>query len=403
MNLLSTGIPLSLYIHIPWCVEKCPYCDFNSHKVTGQIEEQTYVNSLLTDLEQDLPAIWGRKVESIFIGGGTPSLFSGFAINQLLSGVRARLMLQANIEITLESNPGTTDANNYSGYREAGVNRLSIGVQSFNNQHLTELGRIHNSQQAIDAFLFARKAGFERINLDLMFGLPNQTLTQAMDDLDKAIALEPEHISWYQLTIEKNTVFSQTSPNLPDDDLIWKIQQQGMEKLNLAGFEQYEISAWSKTKEQCLHNINYWQFGDYLGIGAGAHGKITDLTTNSISRSHRKKQPHHWLKSGNKTRAQLNCVNKKELPLEFMMNILRLNAGVPVQFFSQRTGLALSQIAEPLEQARQLGLITNQPQMIRATEQGMNYLNDLLNIFMSDSIIDQSTNLTKNITIREIE
>jgi len=403
MSLLVPGIPLSLYIHIPWCVEKCPYCDFNSHKVTSQIDEKKYTNSLIHDLEQDLPAIWGRKVDTIFIGGGTPSLFTGFAINELLSAVRARLMLQADPEITLESNPGTADSNNYSDYRQAGVNRLSIGVQSFNDEQLIKLGRIHNSAQAIDAFHYARKAGFERINLDLMFALPDQTLEQAMEDLDKAIALQPEHISWYQLTIEENTIFSKQTPNLPDDELIWEIQQQGATKLKQAGFEQYEISAWSKSGEQCLHNLNYWQFGDYLGIGAGAHGKITDLATKTINRTRRKKQPHHWLQAEVDTLAQNTPITRQDLTLEFMMNALRLNTGVPAHLFSERTGLPLYKITASLNQARELGLITNQTNMIQATDKGQNYLNDLLNIFMSGTPEGIPRSSGEPISIKEVK
>jgi len=294
VSLLAPGIPLSLYVHLPWCIEKCPYCDFNSHEIPADFDENLYVKGLLRDLEQDLPKIWGRTVESIFIGGGTPSLFSGSAIEELLSGLRARLMLRADPEITIESNPGTADTKNYSAYRQAGVNRLSIGIQSFSDKQLDILGRIHNSNQSVDAFKLARDAGFERINLDLMYALPGQSVADAMEDLDKAIALQPEHISWYQLTIEPNTFFNKNPPGqLADDDPIWDIQQAGIKKLNQAGFTQYEISAWSKPAEQCEHNLNYWQFGDYLGIGAGAHGKITDLSTEKIVRTRRKTPPHH--------------------------------------------------------------------------------------------------------------
>ncbi|MCP4274443.1 MAG: radical SAM family heme chaperone HemW [Gammaproteobacteria bacterium] len=382
MSLLAQGIPLSLYIHFPWCVEKCPYCDFNSHQLAKPIDEHNYVSNLLTDLEQDLPSIWGRNVETIFIGGGTPSLFSAKAINELLSGVRSRLMLRPDLEITLESNPGTADAENYQGYQKAGINRLSIGVQSFNDQYLKKLGRIHNAQQASEAFHHARTAGFKRINLDLMFALPEQSLNEAMSDLEAAIALDPEHISWYQLTVEANTAFAATPPLLPDNDLIWEIQCKGKQLLEQAGYQQYEISAWSKTGEQCQHNLNYWQFGDYLGIGPDAHGKITDFSSEAIHRTRRKKQPRHWLTPDSKTLAEKFPIKKEDISLEFMMNILRLNEGVPACLFTQRTGLLLSDILASLNQAREQGLIETKTDTICATEKGLNYLNNLLEIFI---------------------
>ncbi|MCP4414897.1 MAG: radical SAM family heme chaperone HemW [Gammaproteobacteria bacterium] len=382
MSLLAQGIPLSLYIHFPWCVEKCPYCDFNSHQLAIPIDEHNYVNNLLADLEQDLSAIWGRNVETIFIGGGTPSLFSAKAINELLSGVRSRLMLRPDLEITLESNPGTADAENYQGYQKAGINRLSIGVQSFNDKYLKKLGRIHNAQQAVEAFHHARTAGFKRINIDLMFALPEQSLNEAMSDLEAAIALDPEHLSWYQLTIEANTAFAANPPLLPDNDLVWEIQCKGKQFLEKAGYQQYEISAWSKTGEQCQHNLNYWQFGDYLGIGPGAHGKITDFSSEEIHRTRRKKQPRHWLTPDSKTLAEKFPIKKEDISLEFMMNILRLNEGVPACLFTQRTGLLLSDISASLNQAREQGLIETKTDTICATEKGLNYLNNLLEIFI---------------------
>jgi len=402
MSLLAQGIPLSLYIHFPWCVEKCPYCDFNSHQLTTPVDEHNYINNLLTDLEQELPAIWGRNVETIFLGGGTPSLFSAMAINELLSGVRSRLMLRPDLEITLESNPGTADAENYQGYREAGVNRLSIGVQSFNDKHLQKLGRIHNAQQAIKAFQQARAAGFERINLDLMFALPGQTLSEAMADIQAAIALDPEHISWYQLTVEPNTVFAANPPRLPDNDLSWEIQQQGKQLLEQAGYQQYEISAWSKSGEQCQHNLNYWQFGDYLGIGPGAHGKITDFSSEEIHRTRRKKQPKHWLTPASKTLAEKLPINKQEIALEFMMNVLRLNEGVPDYLFTQRTGLLLSNISTSLNQAKEQGLIETKTDIICSTEKGLNYLNNLLEIFMSGVTENEQIRTGKPIIIKEV-
>ncbi len=401
MSLLASGIPLSLYVHLPWCVEKCPYCDFNSHQLSPAFDEQLYVKSLFKDLEQELAKIWGRTVESIFIGGGTPSLFSGTAINELISGIRSRLLLRADIEITMESNPGTADASNYGAYRKAGVNRLSIGVQSFNDQQLNNLGRIHDANQASSAFHLARKAGFERINLDLMYALPNQSIADAMDDLNKAIALKPEHISWYQLTIEPNTVFNQKPPkHLADDDLIWEIQQAGIKKLQQAGFIQYEISAWSKVGEECGHNLNYWQFGDYLGIGAGAHGKITDLSTEEVYRTRRKKQPSYWLTPTIDTIATSTVIEKHDLALEFMMNAMRLNSGVPSQLFTERTGLPISDIIKSLQTARTQELIEQRIDVLRPTQRGLNYLNDLLGLFISENI--KTENLADSININEI-
>ncbi|MFT5452351.1 MAG: putative oxygen-independent coproporphyrinogen III oxidase [Enterobacterales bacterium] len=398
MSLLAPGIPLSLYIHLPWCVEKCPYCDFNSHQLNDQFDETKYVASLLKDLEQDLPKIWGRAVETIFIGGGTPSLFSGPAIDELISGVRARLMLRADLEITLESNPGTADAQNYLNYRQAGVNRLSIGVQSFDDQQLKILGRIHDASQAVDAFQMARDAGFKRINIDLMYALPAQSIEDALKDLDKAIALDPEHISWYQLTIEPNTTFNRYPPKqLPDDDLIWEIQQAGAKKLQEAGFTQYEISAWSKKSEQCQHNVNYWEFGDYLGIGAGAHGKITDLSNEKIYRTRRRKQPSHWLDDKMNFLADAPAIEKTDLPLEFMMNAMRLNSGVSISTFTERTGLLISDIMEPLRKARNNNLMDTRLDILKPTPQGLNYLNDLLALFMDVKITQ-----TNDIVIKEI-
>ena len=394
MSYFAKGIPLTLYIHLPWCVEKCPYCDFNSHQVSAEFDEDLYIEGLFADVEQDLPKIWGRTVESIFIGGGTPSLFSGQAIDKLLSGIRSRLNLRADPEITLEANPGTADAENFKAYRQAGVNRLSIGVQSFNNEHLVKLGRIHNSEQALVAYDQAREAGFERINLDLMFALPEQSVADAMADLDKAIALKPEHISWYQLTIEPNTVFYRHPPEqLADGELIWEIQQAGMNKLQQAGFKQYEISAWSQTGEECQHNLNYWQFGDYLGIGAGAHGKITNFNTAEIHRTRRKKQPHHWLASKVDTLSESTVITKDDLALEFMMNAMRLNNGVPNNLFTERTGLLLSHITKPLKKARTQLLVDERTDILRPTQRGLDYLNNLLAIFMPDK---------ESITIKEI-
>ncbi len=409
MSSFKVGIPLSLYIHMPWCVEKCPYCDFNSHQISDSFDVkndgQRYIDALLLDLEQELPDVWGRSIDSIFIGGGTPSLFSGQAINSLLSGVRARLNLKADIEITLESNPGTAEAKNYQAYKQAGVNRLSIGVQSFDDQQLSKLGRIHCADEAEKAFEMARDAGFSRINLDLMFALPSQSVADALSDLDRAIGLGPEHISWYQLTIEPNTAFNRYPPeNLPDDDLIWEIQAAGFKRLRQAGYEQYEISAWSKPEEQSQHNLNYWQFGDYLGIGAGAHGKITNFSLEQIIRTRRRKQPIHWLQSSSSTIAEKVAIEPSDIALEFMMNAMRLNQGVETAIFSERTGLALSAISKELFLAKQRGLIEDRDDRIQPTSKGLLFLNDLLALFMNSVIADDSgpTDNSQMIIIKEI-
>ena len=390
---MMTAIPLGLYIHSPWCVEKCPYCDFNSHALKGDLPEQAYAAQLMRNLEEQLPTVWGRRIESIFIGGGTPSLFSAGFYEQLLSDIRARLALQANLEITLESNPGTVDANNYAGYREAGINRISIGIQSFQPEHLQRLGRIHSADQAIKAIAMARDAGFSRINGDLMFGLGEQTVTEALADLEQLITLDVEHISWYQLTIEPNTAYYSSPPaDIPDDDNIVTIQNRGRELLEQAGYRQYEVSAWAKPGEESQHNLNYWQFGDYLGIGAGAHGKITDFNEQTIYRTRTKKQPHHWLESSTELMAERKAIPKSDLPLEFFMNALRLNQGVVKSSLYERTGLQGSVIAKPIQKATELGLLAEDSERYYCTDKGYYFLNDLLELFMpDDNLILQST------------
>jgi len=383
---MTPGIPLSLYVHIPWCIQKCPYCDFNSHAINNDMDEQAYVQQLFRNLESQLPWVWGRTTDSIFIGGGTPSLFSGDAINELISGIRARLMLKADPEITIETNPGTADIANYKAYREAGINRISIGVQSLNSKHLKALGRIHDAKQAKLAVAMAKQAGFERINCDLMFGLGGQTVAQAMDDLKQVIELQPEHISWYQLTIEPNTAYFNKPPNnIPSDDHIAEIQDQGRALLNQAGYQQYEISAWSQPGGECKHNLNYWQFGDYLGIGAGAHGKISDFNDNSIRRIRNKKQPHHWLQPDSELIAERSAIASDDLALEFFMNVLRLNGGVDLGLLFERTGLLPAQINNKITQAQKLGLMHLESNRYQATEKGLNFLNDLIALFMDDS------------------
>lgn len=389
---MKTGIPLSLYVHLPWCVEKCPYCDFNSHEVQGELPEQTYIDALFRNVEDQLPAFWGRRIDTMFIGGGTPSLFSGASIERLMSGLRARLGFVANMEVTLESNPGTADASNYAAYREAGINRLSIGVQSLDSEHLKTLGRIHSANEAIAAIAIAKQAGFERINADLMYGLANQTVAQALDDLKQLIDQDIEHISWYQLTIEPNTVYYSKPPaHLPDNDFIMDIQQAGAELLRSAGYRQYEISAWAKPGAECQHNMNYWQFGDYIGIGAGAHGKITDFNEERIYRTRMRKQPDHWLQTNSELMAERTAIAREDLALEFFLNVLRLNQGAPKNYLFERTGLMSERIQAPLDQAVQKGLLAQHPDNFVATELGRNYLNDLLALFMPEANLIMQT------------
>jgi len=378
-------IPLSLYIHLPWCVKKCPYCDFNSHEeaeVTNQ--EARYIDALICDLESALPAIWGRRISSIFIGGGTPSLFSATAIARLLSAIQARLNPYPGIEITLEANPGTADATNFRGYREAGVNRLSLGVQSFNDDKLKQLGRIHNRCEALAAIEMARDAGFDNINIDLMFGLPEQTVVQVISDLKLAIAQAPAHISWYQLSIEPNTLFYSRPPVLPVDDLIWDMQEQGLSLLKQQGYERYEISAYARQDRQCRHNLNYWEFGDYLGIGAGAHSKLTNVAAGRIERFARHKIPLAYMEKAGTSQAVTMSreLSQNEIPLEFFMNSLRLMHGIDARIFLQRTGLPLSVVEQPLQKAEQEKMIEWTVDHIRVTRHGHDFLNELLQLFM---------------------
>jgi len=379
----SSNPPLGLYIHLPWCEKKCPYCDFNSHQADS-IPEQAYVEALLNDLEQDLPLIWGRTIESIFIGGGTPSLFSAAAIERLFSGLRALLHFSPAIEITIESNPGSADAENYRGYRETGVNRLSIGVQSFNDQKLQALGRVHNSAEALRAFATAREAGFDNINLDLMFGLPAQSLEAAAADMAQAIDLGPEHISHYQLTLEPNTMFHHQPPsNMPDDDLCWEQQNACQALLEKHAYRQYEVSAYSLEKRESEHNMNYWQFGDYVGIGAGAHGKITLGSENRVIRRVRQRQPRAYLEHGGRnTISSETTLNEDDLRFEFMLNALRLKHGFQTRLFHDNTGLSLNSLLPGLELARDKGLIDFNNEKISPTRLGFYHLNDLQAVFL---------------------
>ncbi len=378
--------PLSLYIHVPWCVRKCPYCDFNSHQAGDEIPEKTYIDALIKDLEQDLPLVWGRTIQTIFIGGGTPSLFSAEGYDRLFSALRALLPIRADAEITLEANPGTFEAAKFIDYRAVGINRLSIGIQSFNGDSLTALGRIHDGKQAIRAAEIAHQAGFDNFNLDLMFGLPKQTAELAKKDVQTAIALEPTHISYYQLTIEPNTFFHQSPPKLPDDEPIYDWQIANQQRLAEAGYLQYEVSAYAKKGCQSRHNLNYWQFGDYLGIGAGAHGKLTSAATQSIERLVKQKQPQAYLERVNSPQRILKQeqVGINEIGFEFMLNALRLTEGFATPLFMQHCGVPLATIKNQLAEAEERGLIDYSVEWIRPTELGQRYLNSLIELFLPE-------------------
>tara|TARA_R110002167_G_scaffold160700_5_gene356817 strand:- start:844 stop:1989 length:1146 start_codon:yes stop_codon:yes gene_type:complete len=376
--------PLSLYIHIPWCVEKCPYCDFNSHALKHAIPEQDYIAQLLLDLDTDITRfnLSDRPLHSIFIGGGTPSLFSAPAIEQLLTQVLQRFEHKADIEITLEANPGTVEADKFIGFFNGGVSRLSVGVQSFASDKLIKLGRIHDSQQAKTAANLASECGVKSFNLDLMHGLPDQSVEHALDDLKTAISLNPTHISWYQLTIEPNTAFHSKPPKLPQDEVLWNIQDQGIALLNQAGYQQYEISAYSKPEYQCQHNLNYWQFGDYLGIGCGAHGKITDVDHQKIYRTVKVKHPKGYLDTSRKALDKLHTVTAEELPFEYMMNRLRLFSGFSLDDYQAYTGLNTDTVLPTLLQAKTKGLMEFDGTLWSVSKLGHRYLNDLLEMFL---------------------
>jgi len=377
--------PLSLYIHFPWCVRKCPYCDFNSHAVRGDLPEDQYIDALLADLESDLPRVWGRPVRTVFLGGGTPSLFSPEAIERLLAGVRARVALVPEAEVTLEANPGTVETERFRGYRAAGVNRLSIGIQSFQPEQLHTLGRIHGRDEALAAAQAARAAGFDNFNLDLMFGLPQQTLDEALTDLRTALALHPTHLSLYQLTLEPNTLFHAQPPELPDEDVLAAMQEALQAELADAGFAQYEVSAYARAGRRCRHNLNYWQFGDYLGIGAGAHAKITDA--EGVTRLWKVKQPRDYLETAG-TPAGLGGEqrpSRDDVVFEFMLNALRLTEGVPALLFNERTGLDPSCMQKLLTQAMARGLLEPGLEHIRPTPLGRRFLNELVALFLPEA------------------
>lgn len=376
--------PLSLYVHVPWCVRKCPYCDFNSHPRREALPERAYIDALLADLDQELAETGRRQLVSIFIGGGTPSLLSGDAVARLLAGIRARMPLASMLEVTLEANPGTAEQARFAEYRAAGVTRLSIGVQSFADDLLERLGRIHGGREAVAAAEAAHAAGFDDFNLDLMFGLPGQSPERALRDLHIALELAPTHLSWYQLTIEPNTAFWHRPPALPDDDTVWAMQQDGQALLAARGFAQYEISAYARPGHQCRHNRNYWEFGDYLGIGAGAHGKLSDMHGQVIRRRWKRRHPREYLEGAARPAriAGERKLDRGDRVLEFMMNALRLNEGVPIDLFHARTGLPTSLLEGPLRQARERELVAADAARLRATEQGRRFLNDLLALFM---------------------
>ncbi|MBC8519199.1 MAG: radical SAM family heme chaperone HemW [Gammaproteobacteria bacterium] len=378
-------IPLSLYIHLPWCLQKCPYCDFNSHASGDALPFDHYVDALLLDLEWELPRVWGRPVRSIFIGGGTPSLFPAEEIERLLSGIRARLPFGPEPEVTLEANPGAVEQERFAGYRQAGVNRLSIGVQSFDDGRLEAIGRIHDGEDAATAVEMARGAGFENINLDLMFGLPQQSRAEAMGDLQQAVALGVEHLSWYQLTMEPNTPFGHQPPPLPDDEELWEMQLEGQQLLQEEGLEQYEISAYAREQSECRHNLNYWRFGDYLGIGAGAHSKITMAADGAIIRSSRQKSPQRYMDGAGSERllSERHTVPAHDLPLEFMMNRLRINEPFTVRQFEERTGCSWNRVESTVEKGCREGLLLRTGEQVVATDHGREFLNDLLALFMN--------------------
>lgn len=383
----NSAPPLSLYIHVPWCIRKCPYCDFNSHNSPEQIPEAVYVDALIADLEQELNDIdSSRIINTIFIGGGTPSLFSAEAYQRLFSEIKQRITIAPDAEITLEANPGTFEQQRFADYRSAGINRLSIGIQSFNAQALEKLGRVHDRQQAINAAETAHKVGFDNFNLDLMFGLPEQTAALARQDIETAISLSPSHISYYQLTLEPNTLFHQRPPQLPEDDAIIDWQLDSQMRLAEAGYGQYEVSAYAQQDKQCLHNLNYWQFGDYIGIGAGAHGKITNVTTQSIVRRSKQKQPQKYIDtSGTEANIQTNdLILPEDMGFEFMLNALRLNNGFNANLFSTNTGLPLSHIQHNLDEALAENLIKFDQEMITPTQKGQRYLNSLIELFLPE-------------------
>ncbi|MBT8579295.1 oxygen-independent coproporphyrinogen III oxidase-like protein [Polynucleobacter paneuropaeus] len=377
--------PLALYIHFPWCERKCPYCDFNSHQIKdgkNGFDEVRYLKALIADLETELPRIWGRQVHSIFIGGGTPSLLSGAGMQELLSAVRARINLEPDAEITMEANPGSVEAEKFSAFTKAGINRVSLGIQSFQDEQLKALGRIHNGKEAHAAIAIALEH-FKSVNIDLMYGLPKQTLEQARDDIETALSFNTPHLSLYNLTLEPNTYFASFPPQLPNEEMIDAIFEQNLALLGKAGYQRYEVSAYAKKGQECKHNLNYWRFGDYIGIGAGAHGKIS--FPDKVTRQLREKHPEQYMQAmETQGHALLEArdIAAQDLPFEFMLNVLRLSEGVQTITFSERTGLPLSMISKELSEASNQGLLDPNPTLLKASEQGFRYLNNLQEIFL---------------------
>ena len=377
--------PLALYIHFPWCEKKCPYCDFNSHQVKDGVQgfdEERYIKALITDLETELPRIWGRQVHSIFIGGGTPSLLSPAGMDALLSAIRARVNLEPGAEITMEANPGSVEADKFAAFAKSGINRVSLGIQSFQDEQLKALGRIHNGEEAKQAIAIAVE-NFKSVNIDLMYGLPNQSLAAAKADIETALSFKTPHLSLYNLTLEPNTYFANFPPKLPSEDEIDAIFEQNLELLTAAGYKRYEVSAYAKKDQECKHNLNYWRFGDYIGIGAGAHGKIS--FPDKVTRQVRERHPETYMQAmegkGNAL-IESRDVSAKDLPFEFMLNTLRLTDGVETKTFSERTGLPLHVISKGLEEASKKGLLDDNPTALKATDLGLRYLNNLQEMFL---------------------
>jgi len=378
--------PLALYIHFPWCERKCPYCDFNSHQIKdgkSGFDEARYLKALIADLETELPRIWGRQVHSIFIGGGTPSLLSGSGMQELLSAVRARINLEPDAEITMEANPGSVETEKFATFAKAGINRVSLGIQSFQDEQLKALGRIHNGKEARAAIAIALEH-FKSVNIDLMYGLPKQTLEQARDDIETALSFNTPHLSLYNLTLEPNTYFASFPPQLPNEETIDAIFEQNLALLSKAGYQRYEVSAYAKKGQECKHNLNYWRFGDYIGIGAGAHGKIS--FPDKVTRQLREKHPEQYMQAmetQGHALVEVRDVTAQDLPFEFMLNVLRLSEGVQTITFSERTGLPLSMISKELSEASNKGLLDSNPTVLKASEQGFRYLNNLQEIFLA--------------------
>ena len=377
--------PLALYIHFPWCEKKCPYCDFNSHQVKDGVQgfdEERYIKALITDLETELPRIWGRQVHSIFIGGGTPSLLSPTGMDDLLSAIRARVNLEPGAEITMEANPGSVEADKFAAFAKSGINRVSLGIQSFQDEQLKALGRIHNGEEAKQAIAIAVE-NFKSVNIDLMYGLPNQSLAAAKADIETALSFKAPHLSLYNLTLEPNTYFANFPPKLPSEDEIDAIFEQNLELLTAAGYKRYEVSAYAKKDQECKHNLNYWRFGDYIGIGAGAHGKIS--FPDKVTRQVRERHPETYMQameSKGNALIESRDVSAKDLPFEFMLNTLRLTDGVETKTFSERTGLPLHVISKGLEEASKKGLLSENPTALKATDLGLRYLNNLQEMFL---------------------